>query len=544
MPRPCRETYGDQKPPYSYIALTAMAILSSSERMLPLADIYRYIMERFPYYRKNTQRWQNSLRHNLSFNDCFLKVPRRPDRPGKGAYWTLHPHAINMFENGSLLRRRKRFKLHKVDKDLLETELAALSSMNRMMQQQSGNSAAAGAVSPGGAASTAAAAGPSPRGPPSSPPVAHHHSVPPTLPAGTTATVQQQQQQVVPSNMPPSCNPMVAASAAAYPGIPYGFYNPAAMAAAVARAQQQQQHGFIHAQHGFPAYHHFGPAIQQQQHLAGASQKPKRSFTIASLIADDSDSSDDEMLVAPPPAKQLKHSQDLPCDFSSSDSSSDDESEVDIEADDEQPSAKKETVASINQAESAAMAEHHHQIQQQHHHHLQQQQPLLMPIPNYMAAYASGNPSSIPAYPGMHPAAAAAAAAAQFHGLAAFPYAAAAAAAASAAFLGLARHSSNTSALLSKSDETDSDEPAAAAAAAASPSSSRLVRPFRLTPVDCSRDKLITTSPSLSSTDMMMHHEPAAAFQLGSGSPDSAKSSSSSKDGTGVFRFSPNLRSI
>ncbi|ROT79089.1 putative protein lin-31 [Penaeus vannamei] len=53
---------------------------------------------------------QNSLRHNLSFNDCFIKIPRRPDRPGKGAYWTLHPSAMNMFENGSFLRRRKRFK--------------------------------------------------------------------------------------------------------------------------------------------------------------------------------------------------------------------------------------------------------------------------------------------------------------------------------------------------------------------------------------------------------------------------------------------------
>ena len=142
MPRPCRESYGDQKPPYSYIALTAMAILSSPERMLPLADIYRFIMDRFPYYRKNTQRWQNSLRHNLSFNDCFLKVPRRPDRPGKGAYWTLHPHAINMFENGSLLRRRKRFKLHKADKELLENELAALSNMNRIINPNSGEVAA------------------------------------------------------------------------------------------------------------------------------------------------------------------------------------------------------------------------------------------------------------------------------------------------------------------------------------------------------------------------------------------------------------------
>lgn len=74
MPRPSRDTYGDQKPPYSYISLTAMAIWSSRDKMLPLADIYKFIADRFPYYRKDTRRWQNSLRHNLSFNDCFIKV--------------------------------------------------------------------------------------------------------------------------------------------------------------------------------------------------------------------------------------------------------------------------------------------------------------------------------------------------------------------------------------------------------------------------------------------------------------------------------------
>lgn len=126
MPRPPRETYGDQKPPYSYISLTAMAIWSSPEKMLPLSEIYRFITDRFPYYRRNTQRWQNSLRHNLSFNDCFIKIPRRPDRPGKGAFWALHPSALDMFENGSFLRRRKRFKLPKH----VHEELDSLSKLN------------------------------------------------------------------------------------------------------------------------------------------------------------------------------------------------------------------------------------------------------------------------------------------------------------------------------------------------------------------------------------------------------------------------------
>ena len=111
MPRPGRNTYSDQKPPYSYIALTAMAIQTVPDKMMTLAEIYKFIMDRFPYYRDNTPRWQNSLRHNLSFNDCFIKIPRRPDRPGKGSYWALHPSCGDMFENGSFLRRRKRFKL-------------------------------------------------------------------------------------------------------------------------------------------------------------------------------------------------------------------------------------------------------------------------------------------------------------------------------------------------------------------------------------------------------------------------------------------------
>lgn len=83
MPRPSRDTYGDQKPPYSYISLTAMAIWSSRDKMLPLAEIYKFIADRFPYYRKDTRRWQNSLRHNLSFNDCFIKVsPSERAHPG------------------------------------------------------------------------------------------------------------------------------------------------------------------------------------------------------------------------------------------------------------------------------------------------------------------------------------------------------------------------------------------------------------------------------------------------------------------------------
>uniref|UniRef100_A0A8D0L6D0 Forkhead box I1 n=1 Tax=Sphenodon punctatus TaxID=8508 RepID=A0A8D0L6D0_SPHPU len=96
------------RPPYSYSALIAMAIHGAPDKRLTLSQIYQYVADNFPFYNKSKAGWQNSIRHNLSLNDCFKKMPRDEDDPGKGNYCTLDPNCEKMFDNGNFRRKRKR----------------------------------------------------------------------------------------------------------------------------------------------------------------------------------------------------------------------------------------------------------------------------------------------------------------------------------------------------------------------------------------------------------------------------------------------------
>jgi len=101
----------EPKPQHSYIGLISMAILSSPEKKLVLADIYQYILDNYLYFRHRGPGWRNSIRHNLSLNDCFIKAGRAAN--GKGHYWAVHPACVSDFQKGDFRRRRAQRKVRR-----------------------------------------------------------------------------------------------------------------------------------------------------------------------------------------------------------------------------------------------------------------------------------------------------------------------------------------------------------------------------------------------------------------------------------------------
>uniref|UniRef100_A0A4W5MTU5 Forkhead box protein G1 n=1 Tax=Hucho hucho TaxID=62062 RepID=A0A4W5MTU5_9TELE len=89
VPAPFPSSGSKAKPPHSYATLIAMAIGAAHGRKLSLNDIYMWISDMFPYYSRSGRGWKNSIRHNLSLNKCFRKVPRPQSDPGKGSYWMM-----------------------------------------------------------------------------------------------------------------------------------------------------------------------------------------------------------------------------------------------------------------------------------------------------------------------------------------------------------------------------------------------------------------------------------------------------------------------
>jgi len=79
---------------FSYSQIIAQAIQTSSEKRLTLSQIYDWMVANIPYFQDRSDQsssagWKNSIRHNLSLHQKFVKVQN--EGPGKSSWWMINP---------------------------------------------------------------------------------------------------------------------------------------------------------------------------------------------------------------------------------------------------------------------------------------------------------------------------------------------------------------------------------------------------------------------------------------------------------------------
>ena len=89
----------------SYTEMIARAIFSSDNNMSTLQDIYNYLNVKYPILKSRGKSWKNSVRHTLSLNEWFIKIPRMDN--GKCCYWSIHPVYLQRFKRGDFQKQRK-----------------------------------------------------------------------------------------------------------------------------------------------------------------------------------------------------------------------------------------------------------------------------------------------------------------------------------------------------------------------------------------------------------------------------------------------------
>lgn len=147
-----RNAWGSQ----SYADLISQAIENSPEKRLTLAQIYEWMVKTVPYFRdkgdsNSSAGWKNSIRHNLSLHNKFLRVHN--ESTGKSSWWMLNPEggktgkaprrrATSMDNSSKLLKSRMRAKQTKK-----QAGAASLGAAGGAMQGD-GSTGSAGADSP------------------------------------------------------------------------------------------------------------------------------------------------------------------------------------------------------------------------------------------------------------------------------------------------------------------------------------------------------------------------------------------------------------
>lgn len=95
----------------TYYNIICDAINSTSNKKMVVSDIYRYVQAHYPSFDEQSKaKWQNSIRHALSFKKIFVKCKEEKDAKSRGNYWSL----IENYEQVLSSRRRNTPRNHSI----------------------------------------------------------------------------------------------------------------------------------------------------------------------------------------------------------------------------------------------------------------------------------------------------------------------------------------------------------------------------------------------------------------------------------------------
>jgi len=130
-----RNPWGNQ----SYADLITQAISSAQEKRMTLSQIYDWMVANIPYFtdRQSNSKsagWKNSIRHNLSLHQKFVKIPN--EGAGKSSWWTL-----NMENNPARKPRRRAtsgdIKMLQTRRERLRSKAEAFKQPDKLMRSYS-----------------------------------------------------------------------------------------------------------------------------------------------------------------------------------------------------------------------------------------------------------------------------------------------------------------------------------------------------------------------------------------------------------------------
>uniref|UniRef100_A0A914HH32 Fork-head domain-containing protein n=1 Tax=Globodera rostochiensis TaxID=31243 RepID=A0A914HH32_GLORO len=125
-----RQKWLQNRVPYTYTELIAMAINSQSDQRATLAEIYEFLRVNFDCFRGAYTGWKNCIRHTLTLAKSFHKVPRaeRAGRVGLGNYWALSDYFHRRSLAGGLGRRSQKTGVRKAFHNIEEQKKQNLHS--------------------------------------------------------------------------------------------------------------------------------------------------------------------------------------------------------------------------------------------------------------------------------------------------------------------------------------------------------------------------------------------------------------------------------